>query len=246
MTPFVLALGAFLAGLLKVGFGQGSGILPLPLYTLVVSARHANGVLAPLLIVGDLLSIRAYWRQWETRLLLLLIPGQMLGVAAGAYALAHISDLAARRSIGALLLALVGLQLWAQRASGSESAPSAIEAHPLGTALVSLLSGFTSALAQLGAAFLAVYLVRLRTTKQAMVPTLNITFFFSNIVKVGFYWHYGLINTATWITDAWLAPAVVMGGVAGVAVNRRLGQRAFEKLVLGFALLAGAKLLLLA
>lgn len=242
MTAFVLALGAFLAGVLKVGFGQGSGILPLPLYTLVVSARFANGVLAPLLLLGDLVSIRAYWRQWETRLLLVLIPGQIVGVAAGAYALAHLSEAAARRSIGGLLLILVGLQIWARRNAPGESAPAASN-PPLGALLVSLVAGFTSSLAQLGAAFLSVYLVRLRTAKRAMVPTLNITFFFSNIVKIGFYWRYGLITKATWIADAWLVPAVLLGGLVGVAANRRLSQPVFEKAVLGFALLAGAKLL---
>ncbi len=75
------------------------------------------------------------------------------------------------------------------------------------------------------------------------VPTLSLTFFFTNLVKIGLYWRYGLITGATWAADARLAPVVLLGSTVGVAANRRLSRRAFENAVLGFALLAGARLL---
>ena len=243
VTAFVLALGAFFAGLLKVGFGQGSGILALPLCTLVVSARFANGVLAPLLALSDLFSIRTYWRQWETRLLLIFLPGQTIGVVLGAYALAHLDEGATRRIIGVLLLVTVGVQLWARRQPETHATRSNTGKILPGALLASFVAGVSSALAQLGSGFLTVYLVRLRTAKSALVPTLNLTFFFTNLVKIVLYWRYGLITGATWAADAWLAPVVLLGGTIGVAANRRLSQRAFENAVLGFALLAGAKLL---
>lgn len=240
MTAFVLALGAFLAGVMKVGFGQGSGMLPLPLYTLVVPARFANGVLAPLLLLGDLVSIRAYWRKWETRLLAIFLPGQVVGVVIGAQALAHLSEQGARRAIGTALVVVVCAQVWARR-----NPKPAVSRGTLGGGFVaSLLAGLTSSLAQLGSVFLSVYLIRLRMDKSALVPTMNITFFFTNLVKIGLYWRYGLINQATWIADAWLAPAALLGGLAGVAAHRRISARAFENGMLAFATAAGLKLLL--
>ncbi len=244
MTAFILALAAFFAGLLKVGFGQGSGFLALPLCTLVVSARFANGILAPLLSLGDMVSVPAYWRQWETRLLLLFVPGQAAGVALGAWALARLSEAAARRSIGGLLVAAVLSQVWIRRRAAASSWHPQRPPFPPAAVLVSFITGFTSALAQLGSGFLSVYLVRLRTAQRAIVPTLNITFLFSNLVKVAMYWRYGLITRATLIADAWLAPLLLLGGLAGVAANRQLSQRAFENALLGFGLVAGAKLML--
>lgn len=245
MVAAILAFGAVCAGILKVGFGQGAGILALPLYTLVVSPRFANGVLAPLLLGGDMFSLRAYWRQWEARLLPILMPGQIAGVVLGAYALARLPEVAARRAIGALLVAVVLFQFLARRRSREEAPEdSRPRASIPGAAAISLLAGFASALAQLGSGFLAVYLVRRRTAKHALVPTLNITFFFSNLVKVFLYSRYGIITSSTWIADAWLVPALVLGGFIGVALNRRANQQLFESIVLGFALLAGLKLVM--
>ena len=236
----VLAAGALLVGFCKVGFGQGAGLVALPLYTLWLPVRLANGLLAPLLVLSDLISLRAFWRRWDTRALLDFLPGQLAGVLLGTYALAHLSEAAARQVIGGFLVALALVQVWAFR---SESRASA-RAPARGPALaVSLLSGFTSALAQLGSAFLSLYLVRLRATKETFVATLNLTFLFSNVVKLAGYWHYGLLNLAVLRSDAWLAPAVLAGAALGLAAQRRLPQRAFDYVVLVFVLAAGIKLL---
>lgn len=237
---FVLAAGALLVGFLKVGFAQGAGILALPLYTLFMPARLANGLLAPLLVLGDLVSLRAYWRRWDTRTLPLFLPGQLIGVLLGSYALAHLSDLAARRTIGAFLVLLAAVQIWSLR---SRSQVEARAATPGPAFLVCLLSGFTSGLAQIGSAFLALYLVRLRTRKETFIPTINLTFFFSNMLKVAAYWHYGMVDAGVLRTDAWLAPVAVAGGLAGFLAQRRLPQRAFEYAVMVFVLGAGVKLL---
>ncbi len=239
----ILAAGALLVGFFKVGFGQGAGIVALPLYTLAMPVRLANGLLAPLLIVGDLISIRAYWRRWDTRALVMFLPGQLAGILLGTYALAHLSEATARRTIGAFLLALALIQLWTLRRRAQGPPRRARSPAPAPALAVSLLAGFTSALAQIGSAFLSLYLVRLRTDKESFVPTLNLTFFFSNILKVLGYWHYGLVNAAVLRADGWLAPVAVAGGVLGVVIQRRMPQKAFEYAVLVFVLAAGVKLL---
>lgn len=245
MTISILLLGAFLAGLLKVGFGQGAGFLALPVSTLAVPARFANGVLAPLLSLGDVVSVPAYWRKWNTRLLVTCVPGQIAGTIAGAAILARMSDVAARRAIGALLIAAVLNQLWMRRrAAAASSAPSHTAFSVPVAVTVSIVTGITSAIAQLGSGFLSVYLVRLGTPKAAIVPTLNIMFFFSNIAKIAMYWWYGIVDWETLFTDAWLAPALIGGALVGLSANRRLSQRTFENALLAFALAAAVKLLL--
>lgn len=142
-----------------------------------------------MLVQSDLVSVRAFWRRWDTREPLHFLPGQLAGVVLGTYALAHLSEWAARRTIGAFLVGLAVAQIGSLRRQprGEARAPGR------GSALaVSLLSGFTSALAQLGSAFLSLYMVQLRAPKETFVSTLNLTFFFSNLVKQAGYWHYGL------------------------------------------------------
>ena len=240
LLTLVLATGALLVGFFKVGFGQGAGIVTVPLYSLLLPIRLANGLIAPLLVLGDLASLRAYWRRWDTRALLRFLPGQLTGVLLGTYALAHLSEFAARKTIGAFLVALVLVQMGALRRQpqGEARAPALVPA--LG---VSLVSGFVSALAQIGSAPLSLYLVLLRTSKNTFVPTMNLTFFFSNVLKLAGYWHYGLLNVAVLRTDAWLAPAALAGAALGLAAQRRIPQRAFEYVVLVFALAAGITLL---
>jgi len=44
-------------------------------------ATQAIALMLPLLIIGDILSVKSYWRKWDSKLLLSLIPGAMTGIS---------------------------------------------------------------------------------------------------------------------------------------------------------------------
>src|SRR5512143_341626 len=98
MTPFVfvclaLALCAFLTGLSKGGLGGGLGTLVTPIMALVMPASMAVGLSLPMLIIGDIFAVSVHWRGWDSRIIWMLLPGSILGIIIGSFALGHLSPL---------------------------------------------------------------------------------------------------------------------------------------------------------
>ena len=49
----------------KGGFGGGAGFVSAPLLALAMPPAQAVGLLLPLLMLVDVLSLRPYWRRWD-------------------------------------------------------------------------------------------------------------------------------------------------------------------------------------
>ena len=71
-----------LLGLGKGGFA-GIGMISTPLLALVVPPLQAAAILLPILLLQDMLSCWVYRRDWSAWNLKVLLPGAVVGVAAG-------------------------------------------------------------------------------------------------------------------------------------------------------------------
>jgi uncharacterized membrane protein YfcA len=112
--PVLVALAAAAAlvlGLLKTSVGGGIGLTLTPLLTLILPPSAVLGLLGCLMVLSDPISLRMYWRRWETGLLRRLIPASLVGIALGAWLLAGLSEAGLRRLIGAAALLMAGLTL---------------------------------------------------------------------------------------------------------------------------------------
>ena len=78
-VPAVLLLGVG-----KSGFGAGLGSLAVPMMALAVSVPRAAAILMPVLFVMDLLGMAAFRKSLDLRLLRVLLPFGLVGVALGA------------------------------------------------------------------------------------------------------------------------------------------------------------------
>ena len=67
-------------GLSKGGF-SGLGGIAVPLLALVVSPVQAMGFMIPILLVQDVVTIWSYRHTWDGRILKIMIPGQLVGMA---------------------------------------------------------------------------------------------------------------------------------------------------------------------
>ena len=65
-------------GVSKAGFGGGTGILVMPVLALMIDPRESLGLMLPLLLSCDIMSLYFFWGQWETRNLALLSSGAAL------------------------------------------------------------------------------------------------------------------------------------------------------------------------
>ena len=75
----IAVISVILMGLAKGGFA-GLGMTATALLASVVPPLQAVALLAPILMVQDIMTVYAYRREWDARNLKILLPGGVLGV----------------------------------------------------------------------------------------------------------------------------------------------------------------------
>ncbi|HKB91812.1 MAG TPA: sulfite exporter TauE/SafE family protein, partial [Opitutaceae bacterium] len=104
----LLAVGAFMVGVSKTGMA-GISILFIAIFTNVLPARLASGLVLPMLIVGDVVAVSWYRQHAQWKHLWKLFPWTGLGVILGYLTLGKIDDHQTRQLVGAILLFMVTL-----------------------------------------------------------------------------------------------------------------------------------------
>lgn len=242
-TPWqwaLLALGAGCIGLAKTGI-PGLGILLVVIFANVLPARASSGVVLPLLILGDLAALASYRRNLVWSHFWRLIPWAAAGVVVGWLALSRLDDAWTARSIGALILAMLGVHFWRRHRAAREDEPPPAR----GTAAAAgLFAGFTTLVANAAGPVMTIYLLAMRLPKLEFLGTGAVFFFAINWFKVPFMVNLGLIDATSLALNLRLAPIVLLGAWLGRRIARRIDQKTFEATALALAALAAAKLLL--
>lgn len=241
MSELLAFLGVFLIGLSKAGFATGLGMLSTPLVAQALPARVAIGVVLPLLCLADLFTLAVYWKRWDAKLVLWPLAGTVLGIASATAFVSAISDLALRRSIGA-----IGLGLTLLLVVRNHFRPHAVYRpawwHGV---LVGLAAGFSSTIAHAAGPVMALYLLAQRLDKSRFVATSGLFFTVNNLLKVPPYVMTGLVDATTLGLGLRYVAAVPLGIAAGWWANRHIPQRHFDALVAGLMILTSLDLLLL-
>lgn len=233
----LLATGALLVGVAKTGIA-GFGMLFVVIFSRIMPAKQATGLVLPLLCFGDVVAVLWYRHHAAWKHLWRLFPWTAAGVMAGYLAMGRIDDRQASRLIGVIIVSLVAIQLWRRRAAGHETEHGAWFAPTIG-----VLAGFTTLVANAAGPLMAVYLLAMRLPKMEYVGTAAVFFLLLNLFKVPFMVDLGLINAASFALNLKLLPAVLVGALIGRRLLARVNQRWFENLALALSALAGAKLL---
>src|SRR3989304_2855270 len=92
------ALVGFLIGLSKGGLGGLLGSLATPLMSLVMPPEQVIGLLLPMLMFGDVFAMSTYWKRWQARYVLLLLPGGIVGVTVATLFIPHAPTMPPGRS----------------------------------------------------------------------------------------------------------------------------------------------------
>ena len=237
----ILNFAALLIGLSKAGFGGGTGILVGPMLTLILPAKETVGLMLPLLLATDILSLFYYWNQWDRRNVLTLMPGALIGIFLGTRILGVIPDLYLKKTIGLLACLFAVAQVVRDRVLKSQSPFKGGVIYGLAAGFV---TGTISALAHIGGLVTTMYLLPQRLENRTFVGTTTAIYFLINVAKVGPYFHLGLLNGSVLVRDLYLIPAIAAGTGLGILLNRRVQGTAFSKVVLVFVLVTGIKLLL--
>jgi uncharacterized membrane protein YfcA len=235
---YLIAVPALLVtGISKGGFGGGLGIVAVPLLALVVSPAEAAAILLPLLILMDLIGVRAYWRRFDGHALAVMLPGAVLGIALGGLAFGVLDASATRLIVGLIALAFVAHYFL----GGGRLAPARPPNAWLG-ASCGALAGFTSTIAHAGSPPAALYLLPLKLDKTRFVATNVVLFAAINLLKLVPYAAVGEFTARNLATALVLAPLAPLSMILGMRLHHRIEPTTFYRLCYAFVAITGLKL----
>jgi uncharacterized membrane protein YfcA len=235
---YMLAIPAVIAlGLSKGGF-SGVGTIAVPLLAIVVPPIQAVGILTPILVAQDLVTVSSYWRKWDMRILRIMVPGQLAGVGIAWLIAAYVPGAAIRLVVGAIALSFalshwLGLVVRVPR-----DTPSVLAGQLWGA-----ISGFTSFIANTGAPPFQIYVLPQKLGKETFVGTFSLFFAIGNGLKVVPYFLLGQLNPVNLATSALLLPLAVVANMAGVWLVRRTPAEAFYRIIYVLIFLIGLQLI---
>ena len=166
------------------------------------------------------------------------LPPALVGVAAGWWVMGRIPASSFGPIIGGTVLVLAALQALRDWKPGLwQSVP-----HSRGFAwTMGFIAGVTTMVANAAGPVMGLYLLAVALPKDAFVGTAAWFFLLINLLKVPFSAQLGLITPATLAFNALIIPAIAAGLFLGRAAVARLPQKAFDTLVLAFAVIASLR-----
>lgn len=235
-----LVIGALLIGISKTGL-PGVGILAIPIFANILPAKASTGVVLPMLILADIFAVIWYRRHAVWSHLFRVFPWTVLGVLIGYALMGRINDRQLSPVIGVIVLAMLALNAWRNRRRDAELQ---IPTHLSFAALIGVMAGATTMLANAAGPIMAIYLLAMRLPKTTFVGTAAWYFFIINVFKVPFSAHLGLITPGTMHFNLVLAPAIMAGALLGFWLVRWIPEKPFNIAILIFAILGAVRLLL--
>lgn len=235
---YLVAIPAVLLyGISKGGFGGGVAILSVPLMAMVMPPAQAAAILLPILVVMDVLVVKAYWRIFDATTLRYLLPAAVIGIAIGYFSADAMSDDYMRILIGALALLFGTQQLSGFRADAGRE-HSRLMGWVLGT-----LAGFTSFSIHAGGPPFTMYLQPKQLSPLLFAGTAGIFFAVVNAMKILPYYALGQFSADNIAYSLLLVPLAPLGVKLGHYLVKRSSSGFYYHLISFFLVIVGAKLL---
>lgn len=240
----VLAASALLIGVAKTSFG-GLASVSVAMLALAMPTKESTAAALLMLLTGDVIAVLRYRKATDWALLRVLLPAVIPGLLMGAVFLSAVNDLFLRRSIGALLVVFVVLQLASKLADRDRNdEPSGPPRRGL-SIVAGVLAGFTTMAANAAGPVMAIYLQLARVEKLRFLGTGAWYFFIINMAKTPLTAGLGLFTPRVLTTGALMAPAVLVGALLGIVIIGKVPQRVFDIVTLLTSAIAAAALIVI-
>lgn len=244
-TFFAIALpAAFIAGVAKGGFGGGPAFVATALLAIVIPPDMALGIMLPLLMVADLVTLRPFWRQWSWPHARFLIYGGAVGVFLGTL-LYRVSDPDLLRLLIGVIAWLFVLYQLARFLRPSQELRSRHIREPRATPglFAGFATGFSSFVSHAGGPPAAIYLLNAGLGKTAFQATMVLAFWAVNGMKAVPYAFLGVFSWQSFVADLYLVGPLLLGCAVGVFAHRVVPERWFFVLTSVLLLGSGTKLI---
>ena len=213
-----------LVGLSKGGLGGAMGFVGVPLMALVMNPVQAAAIMLPILVLMDMVSLWTWRGVYDRATLAIMLPGSLVGIAAGWMLAAMVTADMVRFIVGTIAVVFVGRWLWqlARHGVGHVAKPSRAAGSFWG-----LVAGFTSFVAHVGGPPFQVYALPLRMSPQLFTGTSVVFFAITNAIKLVPYFLLGQFDTTNLAASAVLMPAAPLATLAGAWLVRRMRPEIF-------------------
>jgi len=195
---------------------------------LVMPPLEAAAIMLPIMIVQDCFALWVYRKDWNGRILAVVIPGVIIGIGVAWVLASYISDATVRVFIGVTTIAYV-LYTWIGPARVARKAGNANVAAGV---FLGAVSGFTSTLCQAGAPPYQMYVLSQNLTKMTFVGTSAIFFAAMNWMKVVPYVALGQFSLKGMGTTLALLPLAILANQFGFSVVGVTPQKIFYRITM--------------
>lgn len=233
---------AAVAAAVCVGAGKGGipivGMLSVPILALTISPVTAAGLLLPVYVVSDMFGLWAYRRDFDGRVLAIILPGALVGIGAGWAAASIVPENWVRVLVGVIGITFALNLILRGRPDGP---PKRAEVGP--GLFWGAVAGFTSFVSHSGGPPYQVYTLPLKMTKTVFAGTSTIAFAVINAAKLIPYWQLGQLTASNIKVALMLMPVAAAAVFAGVWLVKVLPDKLFFRLVIWALLILSCQLL---
>ena len=236
----VLAASTLMIGMGKGGLGVSFAALATPLMALVLPVNQVLPLVLVIQMVADVFAVGAHWKRWDSRLVRLLIPGAIVGVAIGTFFITRVSPQTLRTTLAVVILLFTGYKVLEPRLlRGVTYRPRSWHSLFAGG-----ISGFASAVANNGGPPVTIYLLMYNLQPRVFIATTALFFLILNYIKLPFYFAADLFNGQQLSVIVCLPALRVFGVWIGRAFVLRVNKEQYDRVILVFLAISAMLVLL--
>ena len=190
-----------------------------------IRAKPSTGLILPILCIADLIAVLYYRRIAEWKYVFKLLPAALVGFILALLVDKVIPPAAFKHLMGGCLAIVLLVMFWSEWKGKENKLSSCWWYGPF----FGLLGGFTTMIGNAAGPVMAIYLLSVKMPKYSFVGTNAWFFLVINYLKIPvqmFAWNN--ITSQSLIIDALTIPFILMGGVAGIFLVKRLPEKGFR------------------
>lgn len=223
----IAGLAVFLVGIAKGGFA-GLGAAAMPLLALVMDPVAGAGMLLPILMAQDILSVRAFRKNFDRRTLAITLPGALVGITLAWWLAEMVSGDIVKAAVGMIAILFGTYRLAGPMGFALRTARPVPEW--VGTILGGV-SGFTSQIAHAGGPPFQIWALTRNFPHLTFIGTSAIFFAIINWMKVPAYLALGQFDAANMTLTALFMPLAIASTLFGVWLVKRVSPARFNLVI---------------
>ena len=244
LTPgnlVLLLIVALIIGMAKAGI-SGMGIAMIPIMALIFGAKESTGVILPMLIVADIMSVIYYRKNAVWRHVIRVLPWVAIGLVIAMITGNHINS----KQFRVVMMSVVWIMLILMIVNDlRKKAESEIPDNKFFRFLIGIAGGFATMIGNAAGPVFTLYFLSLRLPKKEFIGTGAWLYLIVNTGKLPLQilaWKN--ITTSTFLIDLIVVPFIALGIFTGIRIVKLLPENVYRYFVIITTLVSSVLLFL--